>query len=102
FDGLHSKVAVIDEMAVIGSANLSENAGVNTCEASLFTDDPQVVALALGFIDKVKNEADPITEDFLTRIESLPVIRAGGIPRKNTQRITVSRSRGWSLARRDL
>jgi hypothetical protein len=39
FDGLHTKMLVADEMAVIGSANLSENAGVNTCEASLVTDD---------------------------------------------------------------
>src|SRR5260221_14300136 len=31
YDGLHSKVAVIDEQALIGSANLSENAGINTC-----------------------------------------------------------------------
>src|SRR5262249_42875902 len=55
FHGLHSKAAVIDDTALIGSANLSENAGINTCEASLLTDDLQVVALIQGFIEKVKS-----------------------------------------------
>jgi phosphatidylserine/phosphatidylglycerophosphate/cardiolipin synthase-like enzyme len=46
---LHSKTAVIDDVALIGSANLTENAGTGTCEASLVTDDAQVVALVQGF-----------------------------------------------------
>src|SRR5437016_4173560 len=50
--GLHAKVAVINDNALIGSANLSDNAGVRTCEASLLTDDVQVVALILGFIEQ--------------------------------------------------
>src|SRR5262245_29170909 len=57
YDGLHAKAAVIDDYARIDSANLSENAGVNTCEASLLTDDPQVVGLIQGFIVKGKQES---------------------------------------------
>jgi hypothetical protein len=102
YDGLHSKVAVIDDQALIGSANLSENAGVNTCEASLLTDDRQVIGLIQGFIEKVKGESQPVDEDFLRRIESLPVVRNGGIPRRSKKRIDVGQSKVWLIATREL
>ena len=98
YDGLHSKVAVIDDYALIGSANLSENAGVKTCEASLLTDDLQVIGLIQGFIEEVKDEAEPVTEDFLRRIELLPVIRKGGISRKSKKKINIGKSRVWLIS----
>jgi len=97
FDGLHSKVAVIDDCALIGSANLSENAGVGTCEASLLTDDPQITALIQGFIETVKGGSTPITEQFLRKIESLPVVRAHGIKRQNNRKVDVGKSRMWFI-----
>jgi hypothetical protein len=102
YDGLHSKVAVIDNQALIGSANLSENAGVNTCEAVLLTDDLQVVGLIQGFIEKVKRESERVNEDFLRRIESLPVVRTGGIQRKSKEKIGVGESRVWLIATHNL
>lgn len=102
YNGLHSKVAVIDDKALIGSANLSENAGTATCEASLLTNDPQIAGLIQGFIEKVKSESIPITEEFLCRIESLPVVRSGGIPRKSKKRIDVGQSRVWFVATKRL
>jgi hypothetical protein len=102
FAGLHAKAAVIDDKAFIGSANLSENAGVATCEAVLLTDDPQVVGLVRGFVEKVKEESTLVTEEFLRRIESLPVIRNGGILRKSKKKIAVGRSRVWFIATREL
>jgi phosphatidylserine/phosphatidylglycerophosphate/cardiolipin synthase-like enzyme len=98
YEGLHSKVAVFDNKALIGSANLSENACVTTCEAVLLTDDPQVAALIQGFVEKVKNEADEVNEDFLKRIESLPVIRGGGWGRKSKKKIEVGESRVWLIS----
>lgn len=102
YDGLHSKVAVIDNYALIGSANLSGNAGVGTCEASLFTDDAQVSALILGFIDKVKGESLPVTEEFLQRIEALPVNKAAFGGRKSKAKINVGKSRIWLISTRYL
>lgn len=102
YDGLHSKVAIIDDQVLVGSANLSENAGVHTCEASLLTDDVQVVGLIQGFIEKVKAEAEPVDEDFLQRIEALPVVRKGGIFRKSKKKIDVGQSKVWLIATRNL
>jgi len=101
YDGLHSKVAVIDNQALIGSANLSQNAGVNTCEASLLTDDCQVIGLIQAFIEKVKGESEPVNEEFLRHIESLPVIRNGSIPRKSKKKIDVGQSKVWLIATRN-
>lgn len=98
YDGLHSKVAVIDDLALIGSANLSENAGVFTCEAWLLTDDQQVVGLVQGFVETVKGEAEPVTEEFLRRIEQFPVTRSFGRPRKSKAKIDVGESRVWLVA----
>ena len=102
YDGLHSKVAVIDGKALIGSANLSANAGVGTCEASLLTDDRQVVGLVQAFVGQVKNESKRVDEVFLRRIESLPVVRVAGIPRVSTKRIESEYSRVWLIATRPL
>lgn len=104
YDGLHSKVAVIDNYALIGSANLSGNAGVATCEASLFTDDAQLSALILGFIDKVKAESLPVTEEVLQRIEALPVSKTafGFGARKSKTKINVGDSRIWVISTRYL
>lgn len=98
YDGLHSKVAIIDDRALIGSANLSENAGVGTCEASLFTDDSQIAALIQGFIETIKNDSIPVTEEFLRAIEVLPVVRSPGINRRSKRKVAIGKSRVWFIA----
>ncbi len=102
FDGLHAKTLLIDDKAVIGSANLSENAGVNTCEASLLSDDPQVAALVRGFIEQVRKAAKPVNEVFLKRIEAIPVVRTRKMPKRNPKRVAVGISRLWLVSTRPL
>lgn len=98
YEGLHSKVAVIDDKAVIGSANLSHGACVVTCEAALLTDDVQVVALTRGFVETVKNEAEKVTEEFLARIEAIPVVRVGGWRRGSKKKVEIGESRVWFIS----
>jgi hypothetical protein len=95
FDGLHTKLLVIDEMAVIGSANLSENAGVNTCEASLLTDDLQVLALIQGFIEQLRHSAIAVDKNFLKRIEAIPVEKFWKGPKRKLKSIASDTSRLW-------
>lgn len=102
YDGLHAKVAVIDDLALIGSANLSENAGVHTCEAALLTDDPQVVGLIHGFIEQVRDLAVSVDDAFLRSIESLPVSRRAPRTPRAIRRVVVGTSRLWFVATRDL
>jgi len=102
YDGLHSKVAIIDEYALIGSANLSENAGVGTCEASLLTDDLQIGGLIQAFVEAVKDESKRVDEKFLKRIEALPVVQAKGITRSSKKKVNIGTSRVWFIATRVL
>ena len=95
YAGLHSKVAIIDAMAVIGSANLSENAGLNTCEASLLTDDRQIAGLIQAFIEQVRRQAIPITARLLARLEALPVDRRAPPRRLRRNGISGGKSRVW-------
>lgn len=98
FPGLHSKIAVVDSFALVGSANLSANAGVHTCEAVLLTDEPQVVALALAFIEKVRVRALRVTPAVARRLQLLPVTRRRRIPRRREDKITVGESRVWFVS----
>jgi len=102
FDGLHSKVAIIDEHAILGSANMSNNAGVNTCEASLLTDDLQIVALVRSFIEKVKGESESIDEVFLNRIVNLPVTQSVLIHKKSVKKLETGKPRVWLIGTSDL
>ena len=98
FDGLHAKTLVVDNKAVIGSANLSENAGVNTCEASLLSDDAQVAAPVRGFIEQARKAAKRIDEIFLKRIEAIPIVRTGKPPERKPKRVAGGVSRLWLIS----
>jgi len=98
YSGLHSKVVVLDDHALIGSANLSDGAAIRTCEACLLTDDPQIVALTLAFVEKVRLEGVRVTPAFLRRIELLPV-RSSRLPRRGSSKsISVGQSRVWFIS----
>lgn len=97
-EGLHSKVAVIDSNALIGSANMSKNAGSETYEASLLTSDRQVVGLIRGYIEQVRNAADEIDEPLLRKLEAIKVIRRGGPVKGKGKKIEGGEGRVWFVA----
>lgn len=70
--GLHAKVYVFDNVAVIGSANLSKESERRT-EAALVTDQPTTVSSARSLIETWKSNGDPVDEAFISRISKLPV-----------------------------
>ena len=77
--GLHSKVYLFDNYAVIGSANLSRESERRT-EAAILTDQPTIVSAALLLIDKLKSEGDVVDEAFISRIIKLPVTKRTPVP----------------------
>jgi hypothetical protein len=103
YAGLHAKVAVIDDCALIGSANMSASAGVRTCEASLLTDDAQVVGLIVGFIERIRSDSERIDRAFLDRASQLPIAARPEPPILQGQRRVLStRSRVWLVSTREL
>jgi hypothetical protein len=98
-DGLHAKTFVFDGKVVIGSANLSANAGVNTCEASLLSDDQQIVSLVRGYIEQlIKRGATIVDGKFLKRIEAIPVFQTRQPRRKNLKQVKSSTFRLWLVS----
>lgn len=97
-EGLHAKVAIIDSNALIGSANMSKNAGTATYEASLLTSDRQVVGLIRGYIEQIKNEAIELDDDLLRKLEAIKVERRGGPVKRKRKKINVGQARVWFVA----
>lgn len=98
-DGLHAKTFVFDKKAVIGSANLSASAGVNTCEASLLSDDQQIVSLVRGYVEQlIKKGAITVDEKFLKRIETIPVLQIRQPRRKKLKQVKSSTFRLWLVS----
>jgi len=73
--GLHAKVLLLDETAVIGSANLSSSSVNTLVEAAIVTDHPAAVATTRAFIEAVKTRATPIDSKYLRRLSSIKVNR---------------------------
>ena len=73
--GLHAKVYLLGEYAVIGSANASTNGlGVEgnefdfELEAAIETDDPRVIAAAKIWFEKRWDESEPIDTAMLNKV----------------------------------
>jgi hypothetical protein len=82
----------------LAQPNLSDNAGVHTCEASLLTDDPQVAALVQGFIDSIQGESQRLDDEVLQTLAKILVVRPLEPRRVSQKRVDVGTSRLWMVA----
>ena len=73
--GLHAKILLLNEKAIIGSANASGASASNLIEAALLTDQPSVVAMAQALVGQLASQADQLTEKRLKRLLEIEVIR---------------------------
>ncbi len=99
--GLHAKVYVLGAGVYVGSANASISSRELLVECMAYSNDPHAVSQAMSFVDYLTKspKARLIDDDFLTRIEALPVVRtgpAGGGKRKST-RSAPQPLRSWLL-----
>ena len=93
--GLHTKLMVLDQVAVIGSANLSESGLV---EAALITSDAPTVAAARSVIYQLRQQAQEVDEDFLKRILKITVVRRPrGSRRPKKLRLRIGGTTTWLI-----
>ena len=71
--GLHAKVFLLDNIAVIGSANISATSVNHKIEAALITDDRATANKLRLLIEQLTRESDKIDDKFLTRIGKIKV-----------------------------
>lgn len=103
--GLHTKVLLLDDIAVIGSANLSQSSSDQLIEAALLTDQPRVAASLNSFLHQLKSSrfSDRVDDIFVKRIKKISVVRRGrGISKRKRGVIPSPVNRVWIVTTRDL
>ncbi|MCX5658336.1 MAG: phospholipase D family protein [Planctomycetota bacterium] len=96
--GLHAKVFVLGNTAVIGSANMSVSSANDLIEAAFVTDSRSAVAAAKSLILQLADQANVVDERFLKRIKAIKVERTGGRgggKRKSGIKVDTSGSSTW-------
>lgn len=95
--GLHSKILLLNEKAIIGSANVSGASATSLIEAALLTDQPTVVAMAQALVGQLASQATQLTEKQIDRLLQIDVVRRPvqrGTSRPRPQ-INEERHRHW-------
>lgn len=72
---LHAKVFLFDQIAVVGSANLSRSSQKDLIEAAVVSDQPSVVSQAWHLIEQLRAKSQLLDEPALQRLAALPVER---------------------------
>jgi len=73
--GLHAKIVLLNEKALIGSANASESSATNLVEAGLLTDQPTIVLTAQSFVNQLRSQAEELNENKLQKLLEIKVTK---------------------------
>jgi hypothetical protein len=97
---LHAKVLLLDDVAVIGSGNMS---GSGLIEAALMTDHGSTVAGVASFIEQLVQQSDQLQARQIAELCKIKVIRrrAGG-RRSRKPKVTRLGNRTWLVGVYDL
>jgi len=98
--GLHAKIMVLGETAVVGSANMSESSANHLIEASFITDTKSAVGAVKSAVYQIAENAERIDAAFIKRIETIAVHRGGsqiGGKRKSSARVKRTGGSTWIL-----
>lgn len=103
---LHAKVLVLDDTAVIGSANLSASSESKLVEAVLMTDSPATVSQMKSLIEQLIEQSEPITSKRLNTLSKIEVVRRGGTgpvaPGSKRVKVTELGTRTWLVGIRGM
>jgi hypothetical protein len=88
--GLHAKVVVADNQALIGSANISRNSRDSLDEAAVLTKEPSVIRRAHEFLERICTE--PIRPEYLKRCKS--IYKSSRRARTGRDNSTASKTKG--------
>jgi hypothetical protein len=76
--GLHAKVVLLDDLAIISSGNMS-NSSVNALvEAGVITDHSSTVAGVASFIEQLLPQSNKLNAKYLAELCKIKVVRRGG------------------------
>jgi len=73
--GLHAKILLLNEKALIGSANASGSSANILIEAGVLTDQPTIVATAQSFVNQLAGQAEELNERKLKKLLAIKVVK---------------------------
>jgi len=82
---LHAKVILLDDVAVIGSANLSRSSAENLVEAGLMTDHSSTVSGVASFIEQLILQSKELLAEDIDALCKIKVTRRGGRPQEGAK-----------------
>ena len=83
---LHAKLMLLDDWAVVGSANASRHSEIVYIEAAVITDRPDIAGQVERLISELAKRSALINQRFLERILRLPVAKAPFVPPRRGRR----------------
>lgn len=95
---LHAKILVLDDWAVVGSANASANSMQHYVEAAMVCDRPEVVGQVEKLIESFKQVATRVDKDFIKRILDISVVRSGSTPTSTIVPPTPVKTKFWYIS----
>jgi len=95
---LHAKVLLLDEIAVVGSANLSASSRDTLIEAGLVTDHPRTVGMVAAFLKQLQQISDRVDGRFLKRVSQIKVNRTFFEHANGRREINVMQPRIWLVS----
>jgi hypothetical protein len=103
---LHAKVLLLDEVAVIGSGNMSSSSESRMVEAALISDQASVAAGVASLIEQLVRQSSRLDEKRIAQLCRIEVIRRGGWngarPKSRKTRIAKIGNRAWIVGVYDL
>lgn len=102
---LHAKVMLLDDIAVVGSANMSQSSG-SLVEAAIITDQSSIVSGVASFIEQLKRARHRLTAPKIAELCKIEVLRRGvlgGTPKgKRKNPIKRLGNQTWLIGVREL
>jgi hypothetical protein len=81
--GLHAKVLLFDEVAIVGSCNMSASSHTTLVEAAIMTDSPPMVSGVASLIEQLKRQSKRLDQAALQTLSKIKVVRRGFGPGTN-------------------
>jgi phosphatidylserine/phosphatidylglycerophosphate/cardiolipin synthase-like enzyme len=103
---LHAKILLLDDVAIIGSGNMSSSSENRMVEAALISDHGSVVAGVASLIEQLVKQSSELDRKQIAQLCTITVIRRGGWnaarPNRRKTRITNLGNRTWIVGVREL
>lgn len=103
---LHAKVLLLDEVAVVCSANMSDTSANRLVEAGVLTDHSSTVSAVASFLEQLKRQSTELKSAHIAALCKIKVIRRGGrnrgVQKKAKTKVSRLGNRTWLIGVKEI